>query len=289
VRRAGEGAAMMPLLPEAWIPAAWQPPVAAFAIALAMSLVLAFAGRRDLAGAGAAAGLVAALFLVFGVRMVTPRLLPERLPWLVLAAGLGGFVADLIAARGLIAGLLAAATALAGGWFMLGAPRAAPDLARIVAEALPVAAAFAVPLWRLVPLRAGASATAASALSASALLAVGLFVAGSAAAFVGFAAMVAGAAGGLLAVGVMRGAGAGLSGALALAAGLAGVAVSAGLAQRHPAVWAACAAPLVGLAAGVWAAQRLGLAGGRVAAGLGGVMLAGLPAVALAWALRGLG
>jgi len=280
---------MLPLFAEVPIPPAWQPPVAAFAITLVLSLVLVFAGRRDLAGAGAAAGLAAALFLVFGVRMVTPRLLPERLPWLVLAAGLGGLMGDLLAVRGLIAGIFAAAMALAGGWFMLGAPRAVPDLARILAEVLPVAAAFAVPLWRLVALRAALSATAASAFSASVLLAVGLYLAGSAGAFVGFAAMVGGASLGLLAAGALRGAAAGLSGALALAAGLSGVAVAAGLAQRQPAVWAGCAAPLVGLAAGSFVAQRLGLSRGRVAAGLVGVGVAGLLAVALAWALRGFG
>lgn len=279
---------MMPLLPEAWLPAAWQPPVAAFAIALAAALGLALAGRRDLAGAGAAVGLAAALLLVFGVRMVTPRMLPERLPWLVLSAGLGGLVLDLGGARGALAGLAAAATAVAGGWFMLGAPRAVPDLARILAEALPVLAAFAVPLWRLVPLRAEAATTAAPACSAAVLLALGLLLAGSAGAFVGIAALVAGASLGLLAAGLVRGAGAGLAGALSLAAGLAGAIVSAGLAQARPAIWAASAAPLLGLAAGGWVAARLGLARG-VVSGSAGTALAGLPAVALAWGLRAAG
>jgi hypothetical protein len=280
---------MMPLLPEAWIPAAWQPPVAAFTIALVVSLALALAGFRRLAGLGAAAGLVAALFLVFGVRMVTPRMLPERLPWLVLAAGAGGLAGDLLAPRGVLAGLFAALTALAGAWFMLGAPRAVPDLARILAEALPVLAAFAVPLWRLAGSRASAAATAAAAAAAAAVLALGLLVAGSAGAFVGFAALVAGAALGLLAAGLLPGAAAGLSGALALSAGLAGVVVSAGLAQRQPAVWAGCAAPLAGLAAGDWVAARLGLARGGAASGLVGVTLAGLLPVAAAWALRAAG
>lgn len=277
---------MLPLVPEAWIPAAWQPPLAAFTIALAVSAGLALAGRRDLAGAGAAAGLAAALFLVFGVRMVTPRMLPERLPWLVLAAGVGGAVLDLVGARGAIAALAAAATALGGGWFMLGAPRAVPDLARILGEALPVVAAFAVPLWRLVGLRGSAAVTGAAAAAAAGLLALGLWLAGSAVAFPGFAAMVGAAALALLLAGLLRGAGAGLAGALALSAGLAGAAVSAGLAQRRPEIWAAAAAPLLGLAAGGWVAARLGLARRGVAAGLAGITLAGLPAVALAWMLR---
>jgi len=280
---------MMPLLPEAWIPPAWQPPAAAFAIALALSLVLAVAGLRRLAGLGAAAGLLAALFLVFGVRMVTPRMLPERLPWLVLAAGAGGLAGDLLAARGVLAGLLAALTAGGGAWFMLGAPRAVPDLARILAEALPVLAAFAVPLWRLASLRGSAAATAAAAAAAAAVLALGLLVAGSAGAFVGFAALAAGAALGLLVAALVPGAAAGLSGALALSAGLAGVIVSAGLAQRQAAVWAGCVAPLAGLAAGDWVAARLGLARGGVASMLAGVILAGLPPAAAAWALRSAG
>jgi hypothetical protein len=276
----------MPLLPEAWIAAAWQPPLAAFTIALAVSLALALVGLRRFAGLGAAVGLAAALFLVFGVRMVTPRMLPERIPWLVLAAGAGGLAGDLMAARGAVAGLLAALTALGGGWFMLGAPRAVPDVARILAEALPVLAAFSVPLWRLVGARASAAAMAVAGAAASAVLALGLLVAGSAGAFVGFATLVAGAALGLLGGGLFPGAAAGLAGALAVASGLAGVIVSAGLSQRQPAVWVACAAPLLGLAAGRVVAARFGLAAGGAVGPLVGVAIAGLPPVALAWALR---
>lgn len=277
---------MMPLLPEAWIPAAWQPPVAAFAITLAVAAGFSLAGRRDLAGAGAAAGLAAALFLLFGVRMVTPRMLPERLPWLVLAAGLGGLLLDLLAARGALAALAAVGTALGGAWFMLGAPRALPDLGRILAEAVPVLAAFAVPLWRLFGLRGSAAAAGAAAAAAACLLAGALVLAGSAFAFTGFAAMVAAAAAGLLLAGMQGGAAAGLAGTLALAAGLAGAIVAAGLAQRRPEIWAAAAAPLLGLSAGGWVAARLGLSRGGAAAGLFGVGLAGMPALAVAWLLR---
>ena len=276
---------MLPFVSEAWIPGAWQPPVAAFAIAVVASLALVLAGARRLAGLGAAASLVAVLFLELGVRMVTPRMLPERIPWLVLGAGAAGLVSDLLAARGAVAALLGVLTALGGGWFMLGAPRAMPDLARILAEAVPVLAAFAVPLWRLLGARAHASAAGAAA-AAAALLTLGLFAAGSAGAFLGFAGVVAGAALGLLLAGLLPGASAGCSGALALAASLAGVIVSAGLAQRQPAVWAGCAAALLGLAAGRAVAALLGVAANGVVGGLAGVGLAGLPGIAAAFLLR---
>ena len=276
---------MLPFVSEAWIPGAWQPPVAAFAIAVVASLALVLAGARRLAGLGAAASLVAVLFLELGVRMVTPRMLPERIPWLVLGAGAAGLVSDLLAARGAVAALLGVLTGLGGGWFMLGAPRAMPDLARILAEAVPVLAAFAVPLWRLLGARAHASAAGAAA-AAAALLTLGLFAAGSAGAFLGFAGVVAGAALGLLLAGLLPGASAGCSGALALAASLAGVIVSAGLAQRQPAVWAGCAAALLGLAAGRAVAALLGVAANGVVGGLAGVGLAGLPGIAAAFLLR---
>jgi len=277
---------VLPFVSEAWIPGAWQPPVAAFAIAVVASLALVLAGARRLAGLGAAASLVAVLFLELGVRMVTPRMLPERIPWLVLGAGAAGLVSDLLAARGAVAALLGVLTALGGGWFMLGAPRAMPDLARILAEAVPVLAAFAVPLWRLLGARAHASAAGAAAAAAAALLTLGLLAAGSAGAFLGFAGVVAGAALGLLLAGLLPGASAGCSGALALAASLAGVIVSAGLAQRQPAVWAGCAAALLGLAAGRAVAALLGVAANGVVGGLAGVGLAGLPGIAAAFLLR---
>jgi hypothetical protein len=277
---------MTPILPPTWLAAAFQPPLVACLAALVIGALLTLAGQRRLAGIGAAAGLALALFLVFGLRMVTPRMLPERLPWLVLAAGAAGLVGDLLRLRGALAGLLAAAAALLGGWFMLGAPRHLPDLGRIAAEAAPVLAAFAVPLWRLVPARATAEG-AGAAVSAAALLAVGLWLAGSAAVFVGLAASVAGAALGVLLVAFAApGAGIGFTGALALGTGLGGVAAAAGLALRLPPVWVACLAPLAGLAAGRWVAARLGLAGeGGLAAALS-VLVAGLPLVGLAWGLR---
>ncbi len=275
---------MNPILPPSLVAEAFQPPLMAFALSLLLSGLLALAGRPRAAGLGAAVGLAAALFLVFGVRMVTPRMLPERLPWLVLAAGLGGLMGDLVGARAWAAALFSAVTALGGAWFMLGAPRVVPDLWRVAAEAAPVLVAFAVPLWRLVPSRAGGVA-AASALAAAGLLAGGLWAGGSAVVFPGLAASAAAAAAGLLLAGSVRGAGAGLAGALALAAAIGGVAAAAGLAQRSFAIWAGCLAPLVGLLLGPRAAGLLALAPASVAGALAGPLLAGAPLAVLAWLL----
>jgi len=277
---------MLPLLPEAWVPQSLQPPVLAFAIALVAGGLIALAGGRRVAGAGAGIALVVALFLVFGVRMVTPRMLPERLPWLALAAFLGGLVGDLAGARRWPAALIGTATALGGAWFMLGAPRILPDLERILAEALPVTLAFAVPLWRLLPRREGGEGALAASVAA-ALLAAGLHVAAGAPLFVGLAMTVASAAIGAAPSAALRRAGLGLAGALPLAALIGGVAAAAGLAQRSPPVLAACCAPLLGLLAGPWLGRRLGLGAG--AAGAVGTALAGLPAVAFAWAASRLG
>ncbi|WP_291295798.1 hypothetical protein [Elioraea sp.] len=280
--------AMLPLSwAETWIAAAYQPPLVAFVLSLALPLLLVLAGRPRVAGLGAAAALVVTLFLVFGARMVTPRMLPERLPWLVLGAAALGLAGDLVGLRGRLAGAVAAIGAVAAGWFMLGAPRVVPDLARVLAESLPVLAAFAIPAWRLVPVRAGPVAPALTT-AAALVLAAGLWFAGSAAVFVGLAMLVVAAGAGLLIVTWMRvGAGAGLAGTLALAAGLGGVAVAAGLAMRAPASWAAAAAPLMALAAGFRAAAAMGLAPGGIAGGMLGTLAAGLPLAGLAFLLAG--
>lgn len=277
---------MRPLLPEAWIAADWQPPAIAFAVSLGLSLLLAAMGRRRAAGLAAASGLLVALFLVFGVRMVTPRMLPERLPWLVLAATALGLAGDLLGLRGAALASVSGLAATAGGWFMLGAPRALPDLARIAAEGLPVLAAFAVPLWRLVPARAG-TAACASAAAACALLAAGLHLAGSATLFPGLALAAAGAALGAVVVGAaLAGSGTGLSGSFALASAIAGIAVAAGLAQRAVPVWLASAAPLAGLALAPTAARLAGFGQAHALGAALAVALAGSPLVLLAWLLR---
>ncbi|WP_144299818.1 hypothetical protein [Elioraea rosea] len=274
---------MRPILPEAWIAADWQPPAIAFAASVAASLLLAALGRRRQAGLAAASGLLVALFLVFGVRMVTPRMLPERLPWLVLAATTLGLAGDMLGLRGAALAAVSGLAAAAGAWFMLGAPRALPDLARIAAEALPVLVAFAVPLWQLVPGRAGLTACA-SAAAACALLAAGLHLAGSATLFPGLALAAAAAGlGAVLAGAVLAGSGTGLAGSFALASAIAGIAVAAGLAQRAVPVWLASAAPLAGLALAPMAARLLGLGQAHPLGAALAVLGAGSPLVLLAW------
>jgi hypothetical protein len=280
----GDAARMSPLLPESLVPAFAQPPLVALVIALVLGLAAALAGRPRLAGVAAALGLTAALFLVYGVRMVTPRMLPERMPWLVLAAGLGGMVGELLGGRAMLAAGLGALTAFGGTWFMLGAPREMADLARVAAEAGPVLAGFAVPLWRLVATRAS-SASAGFGLTGAGLLAAGLWAGGSAAVFPGLAASAGAAALGLLLAGAVRGAAAGLAGSLALGAAMGGVVAAAGLAQRGLPIWAGCLAPLAGLALGPRAAGLLALAPGSAVASLAGPVLAGGPLVAAAWLL----
>jgi hypothetical protein len=275
---------MNPLIPEALVPAAVQPPLVALLLALLVGAGLALAGRPRLAGLGAAVGLTAALFLVFGVRMVTPRMLPERLPWLVLAVSLAGLVGEGLGARARLAAGFGVAAALGGAWFMLGAPRQAADLARVAAEAGPVVVAFAVPLWRLVAAR-GSAAGAALGLAGAGLLAAGLWAGGSALVFPGLATSAAAAAAGLLLAGAVRGAVPGLAGTLVLGAAIGAVAAAAGLAQRGPPVWAGCLAPLAGLLVGPRAAGLLALAPGGVAGALAGTALSGAPLVALAWVL----
>jgi len=275
-----------PLFPEAWVALAYQPPLVAFALSLAGALLLALINRRRFVGAASVAALVLALFLVFGVRMVTPRMLPERLPWLVAAFGLAGLVGDLLGLRRGAVALLAAAASLGGVWFMLGAPRATPDLARVVAEALPILAAFAVPMWRLVADREGPGGAGAAA-SAAGLLGLGLWLAGGATVFVGLAVTVCAAAlGAAGAAMLLRGAGLGLAGAFGLAAGIGGTAAAQGLAQRGPAVWLACAAPLVGLLLWARAARWVGLGGDGAAQAFLAVAAGGLPLIGLAWLVR---
>ncbi|WP_337877485.1 hypothetical protein, partial [Elioraea sp.] len=98
----------------------WRSPLLVFAVALGAAL--AARARPALAGVAAGVGLAAGLFDVVGAMLITPRLLPERLPWLALGAALIGAALDLAPLgrrlRGavLVAGAGAAALAARGGW-----------------------------------------------------------------------------------------------------------------------------------------------------------------------------
>lgn len=220
----------------------WRSPLVAFAVALGAAL--AARARPSLAGLAAGAGVVAGLFDVFGVMLITPRMLPERLPWLALAAAAAGAVAGLVRPRPPARAGLFGAAAIAAGWWMLGAPRSPAGLAGPLAA---VAAGFVLALapWR----REGGMRPAVRAALAASVLAIGLRVAGAPMLFIGLAACVGAAALGALA-GMAGRAGARLgdAGLVPLAAAVAGTGGAAALAWPGALVPAAAAASVLVLA-----------------------------------------
>lgn len=210
--------------------------------ALATLLLAALLGRLAPRAAGVAVGLglAAGLFDLVGVRLVTPRLLPERLPWLVLGAAALGVLCRALSPRGRPA--VAVAGALVGTWWMLGAPRQLPDLRQVApdAPALLVGFLLASAPWAptggagpalLVGLAAAAMAGAARLAGAPALVSA-LSLATAAAAAAWLLARRGAEEGGDMAL-------------LPLAAGLAGAASVAWLSVSDAAVRLAVAAPLV--------------------------------------------
>lgn len=223
----------------------WRSPALAFAVALVVAVLARPA--PGMAGVAAALGLLAGLFDVFGVMIVTPRMLPERLPWLVLAAALVGLTLQPahLGTRG--KAVLAACLVLAASWWMLGAPRDLADLTRVALLAPVVAAVFALALvqWR----REGGTRPAWRGAAAGAAMAVGFWLAGAPLLFAGLAASVAAAGlGAAFGVAGREGARIGDAGTLPLAAGIAGTAVAAGLAWPGAAVIAASALGVLVLA-----------------------------------------
>jgi hypothetical protein len=214
----------------------WRSPALAFAVALGAALLVRAAPA--MAGVAAAVGLLAGLFDVFGVMIVTPRMLPERLPWLVLAAALAGLVLQPahLGARG--KAVLLVSLVLPSSWWMLGAPRSLADLMRVALLAPAVATAFALALaqWR----RERGTQPAWRGAAAGTVLVMGFSLAGAPGLFSGLAACVAAAGlGAALGVAGRQGARIGDAGTLPLAAGIAGTAVAAGLAWPNPMVIAA--------------------------------------------------
>ncbi len=223
----------------------WRSPALAFAVALVAALLVRPVPR--MAGVAAALGLLAGLFDVFGVMIVTPRMLPERLPWLVLAAALAGLALQPahLGARG--KAVLVACLVLPASWWMLGAPRTLADLTRVALLAPAVAAAFALALaqWR----RERGTRPAWRGGAAGAVMAAGLWLAGAPMLFAGLAASVAAAGlGAGLGAAERDGVRIGDAGTLPLAAGIAGTAVAAGLAWPDPVVIAAAALGVLVLA-----------------------------------------
>lgn len=224
-----------------------RPAIAAFAVSLAAALVLSRRTPR-FAWLAVPGGLLVGLTDLVGVRLVTPRLLPERLPWLVAASA----AAAPLLTRGkrlgrVIASCLAAAVA---AWWILGAPRGAADLARAAGPA-PVVAGLVLaalapwsvrsPRRDLISLGLAAGASAAS-----------LGLAGAAPLFSALAMVTAAAAMGT-AIG-QRSEMPPASAIVPLAAALGGTASVAWLAEPSVAVSVAAALPV--LLHGVLCARR---------------------------------
>jgi len=249
------------------------PPMTKGAVVAALVALLA-AGlarllrRSHLSGAAAGLGLVAGSVAVLGVISASPRQLPERVPLLALL-GLGAGLIVPGRPRGLA--LAVVAFGLAGGaWWMAGAPLHPPDLL----HAAPVAAAMLAGML-LAYLRGGPMPAMATAWG---LLAAALWAAAArgpqpALALAGLGAL----AGALPASGTFAPAS-----RLPLALVLAALAAVPLLARGAPADIAAAAAPAAALLAGPWLGRRLRLSGGAWL----GPLIAGAPAVILAWLLR---
>jgi hypothetical protein len=223
----------------------WRSPALAFAVALGAALLVR--PVPAMAGVAAALGLLAGLFDVFGVMIVTPRMLPERLPWLVLAAALVGLWLQRVQLGSRGKAVLLVGLVLPASWWMLGAPRNLPDLMRVAPLAPPVAAAFVLALtqWR----RERGTQPGWRSAAAGAALVAGFSLAGAPALFSGLAACaVAAACGATLGVADREGARIGDAGTLPLAAGIAGTAVAAGLAWPNAMVIAAAALGVLVLA-----------------------------------------
>lgn len=246
----------------------------AFVAALAAALAARALRRPLLAGAAAGIGVLAGWWFSFGLLTATPRQLPERLPLLLLVLVLLAPLLGLAARRWrwlLLPGVVLGA--FWTGWWMAGAPRVLPDLARAAWVLGGVAAATL-----LLALRSGPAW--APPVAAGALLA-GLAGASLPGPYLVLGAALLAAACGAAAVPDGRGAGATTLAALPVGGALAGLGVIPLLSRGAPADWAAASAPLVALLVGAPLGGRLL---GRAGAALGAILVGGsLAAVAFLW------
>jgi hypothetical protein len=248
-------------------------PGAAIAGAVALGVALAArALRRPLAGGAAAGiGVLAGWWFAFGLLTATPRQLPERLPLLALVLAVG---APLLGAAARRRPWLAVPGAVLGalwvGWWMAGAPRSVPDLARAAPVLGGVAAAALALALASAPRWAGPVAAAATLAGLLAAPLPGPY------AVLGLALLAA-----TLGAAAVPAAGAPLAG-LPVAGALAALAAIPVMARGAPADWAVAAAPLAVLLAGA-------PLGARLSPGLGapaGAALAGGLCAAVAFLLR---
>lgn len=251
----------------------WLGPWQGAALAGVVTLVVAGLARvlrwPGVATAAAGCGLAAGWLLVLGEISASPRQLSERLPLVAVAAAAAG---TLLVAAGwrVTAWVLAVPVALAGAWWLGGAPMVLPDLLR---AALPLAALAILAVLTLVALDGPLlGALAAASLAGGIWLAAPLgpwlpLVAAL------LAALLAGTAGGLAWPPGAR---------LAPALGLAAVAAGPVMARGTVADWLAGAAPLAVLWLGPAFGARLG---GKAGAMAGWVLAASLPLLLL-WLAR---
>lgn len=276
-----------------WLGAPEPMILAALGTILFVPLIRRFAGAAGLRLTGAALGLglVMAGWYLFGARLITPRLLFERLPVLV-AFGLAvGVLLDLFRAPRLVQWLAAALAALATGWWLVGAPMEFPDpLAFAGRMALPVAIA-AVALAGLLRPQPEPAGQSAMLLAAALGLAAAAVLAGLPAPTLAFAAsLAAGAAAFFVLQLLFPAVTLGAAGAFPAALALAGSAIAMWIATRASGL--AFAFPVLAcvfLAAPM--AQRIaprGKVARRVMAPLlwlGAGLLPALAAAFLAWAI----
>lgn len=240
----------------------WQAPLLALLVSLAWAALLRGRGLGGLAlGVGALAGFA----LVLGVGLASPRQLFERLPALMLGALV--LAAPLAFLRARWAGAaLGAAAALAGAWWLGGAPTWGPDAARAAPAMLGAALATALLMADTAgPWRAPGAA----------LLLAGLVVLAAPPGPWVILALALGAA----SLGALAGGPAfPLAARLPLALGMAGLMLGPVLARGAPGDWLAALGPLA------WLLLAPRLAGRRAPwapwAGLAAALLA------LGWTLR---
>jgi len=134
-------------------------------------------GRRG-TGAAVGVGLLLALWYLIGGQLVTPRLLVERLPYLVAVAFLLGAMLDATQAPRWLVWLAVVLGALAGGWWLIGAPREFPDPWAFVRRLVVPAAILAASIGGLARAGGDARAPAAMLLAAAAGLLVAAGLAG---------------------------------------------------------------------------------------------------------------
>jgi len=232
----------------------WHAAAAALAAALILGGLARAFGRPALATAAAGIGVATGWVLVLGVLVASPRQLPERLPLLAMAAAAGGVA---LAAAGFrpwtwVAAMLAA---LAGAWWLGGAPLVAADVAR---AGIPLVGLALFATLTLLALDGPLVATLAAAALCAALLLSAPF-----GPWLLLGASLLAAATGSLAGGFAWPPGARLGPALALTALGAGPI----LARGAPADWLAAAT----VPAALWLAPGLAIrfGGGRVGTVLG--------------------